>query len=90
MKKIMDPHSSKYGSIIQELDLHRLYYKYTVTDEGNMSDAQDIMYWLIRTYRPQFNEDSFQDSQRFNNIFLNEVNRVKNDVVERIIGHRKY
>jgi hypothetical protein len=89
-KKFMDPSSTQYREIIQELDLSRIYYKYTVIDEGNVMDMQDVMYWLIRTYTPRYNEAGFRDSQRFDNIYIIEVIRGKNDVVERIIGHRKY
>jgi hypothetical protein len=87
-KKFMDPHATKYAQIINELDLTRLYYKFTVIDEGNMKDMQDIMFWLIRTYRTRYNETTFKDSQRFENIYINEVQRSPDDVVEKIIGHR--
>ncbi|OHD69419.1 MAG: hypothetical protein A2W19_05795 [Spirochaetes bacterium RBG_16_49_21] len=89
-KRFMDPDSTRYAEIIRELDLSRLYYKYTLVDEGSMQDVQDILYWLIRTYRPRFNESDFRDSQRFYDIYVNEVYRDKNDVVERIVGHRGY
>ncbi len=87
-KKFMDPYATRHPEIIRELDLTRLYYKFTIIDEGNMMDMQDIMYWLIRTYRPRFNETMFKDSQRFENIYINEVQRSEDDVVEKIIGHR--
>jgi hypothetical protein len=87
-KKFMDPNGPLYGEIIRTLDLGQLYYKFTFVDQGSMQDIQDILYWLIRTYKPTFNESGFKDSQRFENIYINEVNRGKNDVVERIVGHR--
>ena len=88
-KKFMDPSFTRYPEIINELDLARLYYRYTIVDEGTVFDVQDIMYWLIRTYKPRYNETHFKDSQRFDNIYINEVSRGKNDIVERIVGHRK-
>ena len=48
------------------------------------------MYWLIRTHQPRYNEASFKDSQRFSNIYINEVLRSNEDVVEKIHGHRNY
>jgi hypothetical protein len=89
-KKFMDPQATPYPSIIKELDPYRLYYKFTIIDEGNIKDMQDIMYWLIRTYHPRYNEATFKDSQRFGNIYINEVERSKDDVVEKIMGHRTY
>jgi hypothetical protein len=89
-KRFMDPLATRYPEIIGELDFSRLYYKFTVIDEGNMRDMQDIMYWLIRTHRPRYNEASFKDSQRFENIYINEVQRSNEDVVEKIHGHRTY
>jgi hypothetical protein len=89
-KKFMDPAATRYPDIIQQLDLKRLYYKFTIIDEGNMSDMRDIMYWLIRTHQPRYNEATFKDSQRFSNIYINEVLRSNEDVVEKIHGHRNY
>jgi hypothetical protein len=89
-KKFMDPYATKYPEIIKELDLTRLYFKFTVVDEGTVKDVQDIMYWLIRTYEPRYNENTFKDSQRFENIYLNEVERNKDDVIEKIHTHRNY
>jgi hypothetical protein len=88
-KKFMDPAFSRYPEIVKELDLSRLYYRFCIIDEGNVLDVQDILYWLIRTYRPRYNETNFKDSRRFDNIYLNEVSRGEHDVVERIVGHRK-
>jgi hypothetical protein len=89
-KKFMDPYSTRQPEIIKELDLTRLYYKYTIVDEGTIQDMQDIMYWLIRTHHPQYNEDTFKDSQRFANIYVNEVERSKDDVVEKIFDRHSY
>ena len=86
----MDPYSTKYPEIIKELDLTRLFFKFTIVDDGTVKDVQDIMYWLIRTHEPRYNEATFKDSQRFQNIFINEVERSKDDVVEKIHGHRNY
>jgi hypothetical protein len=87
-RRFMDPYSTRYPEIVKELDLSNLLYKFTVVDEGSLMDMQDILYWLIRTYRPRYNEPTFKDSQRFENIYINEVQRSKDDVVEKIIGHR--
>jgi hypothetical protein len=89
-KKFMDPDTTRHPEIIKELDLTRLYYKYTVVDEGTIQDMQDIMYWLIRTYHPLYNEDTFKDSQRFKDICVNEVERSKDDVVEKLSNRRNY
>jgi hypothetical protein len=87
-KKFMDPVGTRYPEIVRELDLTRLYFKFTVIDEGNLRDMQDIMFWLIRTHRPRYNEAMFKDSQRFENIYINEVQRSNEDVVEKIHTHR--
>ncbi|MBN2159836.1 MAG: hypothetical protein JW807_10605 [Spirochaetes bacterium] len=89
-KKFMDPYTTRHPDIIKEMDLTRLYYKYTIVDEGNMQDMQDIMFWLIRTYNPRFNETMFKDSKRFENIYINEVQRNPEDVVEKIKDYREY
>lgn len=87
-KRLMDAEGSRYPGIISEIDLSRLYYKYTLVDNASIADIQDILYWLIRTYHPRFNESTYQDSKRYDNIYLNEITRSAEDVVEKIRGHR--
>lgn len=85
-KKLMDPYSTRFPEMLKELDLTRLYYKYTITDSASLNDIQDILFWLIRSYRPVYNESGFKDSQRFKNIYINEIERGKDDIIEKIMG----
>ena len=46
---------------------------------------QDVMFWLIRTYKPEFNAlEGFGDSKRYRNISIREMDLGENSVIERL------
>ncbi|HOK03199.1 MAG TPA: hypothetical protein PKX79_11035 [Spirochaetota bacterium] len=51
---------------------HELLYRFAVIDTSPQ-DIQDIMYWLIKEYKPLYNDlAKFTDSKRYMNIFIKE------------------
>ncbi len=51
---------------------HELHFRFAVIDTSPL-DIQDIMYWMIKEYRPVYNDiTSFSDSKRYMNIFVKE------------------
>lgn len=83
LQKLMDPLIDKHNEIRTQLDPDNLYYKYTPV-ETSIKDLQDIMFWLIKTYKPQFNDAaSFKDSERYMNISVTERTLREGEVTER-------
>ncbi len=83
LQKLMDPLIDKHTEIRKQLDPDNLYYKYTPV-ETSIKDLQDIMFWLIKTYKPQFNDAaSFKDSERYMNISVTERTLREGEVTER-------
>ena len=69
LKRFFDPHFTKIPNSIDDLKEKNLYFKYAIFD-GKLEDIQDVLFWLIKSYNPQFNDLSkFKDSQRYINIF---------------------
>ncbi len=86
IKKIMDTFLTDIPAITSALEESVLYYKYTVV-EGPIPDFQDILYWLITTYQPRYNNtETFKDSRRYKNIYVKELRMQKGEVIERIPG----
>jgi hypothetical protein len=84
LRRFLDPYNSLYPEIRDQIDNEKLFFKYTIV-EGNIAETQDIMYWLIKTYTPRFNDyDNFKDSQRYKNIFINEIERNAENIIEKI------
>jgi hypothetical protein len=84
LKKLLDPAMTRQPEILRQLDLEELFFKYTLV-ETNISDLQDIIYWLIRTYRPTFNDfENFKDSQRYRDINVKETSRDESQVIEKL------
>jgi hypothetical protein len=83
LKNFMDPLFSKYKDIATRLESEKVLYKFTVVDTSP-SDMQDAMYGLIRTYQPEYNNiGEFQDSKRYKNIFVKEIEMGKEDIIEK-------
>ena len=83
MRKLMDPDWPIMPEITAQLDPDNLYYKYTII-ESNIKDLMDIMYWLIRTYEPPYNDpQNFKDSGRYMNINIKEQVLKQGEVMER-------
>lgn len=84
LRNLMDGTYRKLPEVRRQLDTDRLFYRYTVID-SSMKDLQDIMFWLINSYTPRFNNaEGFQDSKRYRNIYVKESERKKDDVVDRM------
>jgi hypothetical protein len=83
MKKLMDPMRSIVPELPNNVDAGRIFYKYTVV-ESTISDFLDILYWLIRAYNPRYNDNAnFRDSGRYGNIFIEEIKRNRDQVLEK-------
>lgn len=62
---------------------HELHYRFAVIDTSPL-DIQDIMYWLIKEYRPLYNDEKkFTDSKRYMNIFIKEAEDQPGDIRRR-------
>jgi len=86
LKKFMDTDYSKQQEILAAIDPEKVRYKYTIVDTTPY-DMKDIMFWLIKEYRPLFNDPgSFTDSKRYRNIYLKEMQMDREDVIERFPG----
>ncbi len=83
LREITDSSLTKFPKIIQYIETKNLLYKYSVVDTG-LLDMNDIMYWLIKEYQPEFNNTvDFEDSGRYKNIFLKESIMRDKDVIDR-------
>jgi hypothetical protein len=72
IKKLMDEYSTTYVSIRERLSESDVYFRYTVIDTS-LNDIKDIMYWLIKEYKPELNNvTGFTDSKRYINIYVKE------------------
>jgi hypothetical protein len=78
MKNLMDDMFSKMPDTAIHLKSADLYYCYTVIDTSPL-DMKDILFWLIRTYTPEYNNaETFKDSKRFTEIAVKETKMRKN------------
>lgn len=75
LKKLMDDLIDKHNDIRERLMEDDIYYCFTVIDT-NPKDMQDIMFWLIKEYKPVLNDlKNFDDSKRYRNINMKEKNQ---------------
>jgi hypothetical protein len=73
MKNLMDPVFTKHQNIRDDLAERKLFYRYAVIDTSPQ-DMQDIFYYLLKSYEPDFNNvDTYEDSKRFREISVKEV-----------------
>ncbi|MGL4369034.1 MAG: hypothetical protein ACRCUT_05090 [Spirochaetota bacterium] len=73
LKDLMDELFTKFPDTVKELKARGFYYRYTVVDT-TPHDMQDIMFWLINTYQPEFNNSrGFGDSRRYSDISVREI-----------------
>jgi hypothetical protein len=71
--KLMDDLVLRHNDLREQLIQYDMFYKYCVVDT-NPKDLRDIMFWLIKEYKPRLNDiKEFQDSKRYMNIFVKEV-----------------
>jgi len=83
MKKIMDPQISVIPELAHQPNKSSIFYKYTVID-SDPRDIQDVIFWLATTYDSRYNNKNFNDSGRYRNIMVDELQMQNGDVVERI------
>ena len=84
LRRFLDPQFTILPNNLDTIKEKDLFFKYTVIDNP-IADIQDILYWLIKTYTPPYNNSTdFKDSRRYGNIFVKEVQLNKNDIIERI------
>jgi hypothetical protein len=83
LRKLLDPDLTTQPEILKEIDLEGLRYRYCAV-ETSAKDLQDIMFWLIRSYRTKYNDPKvFSDSGRYQNIHVKESTMREGDVIER-------
>ncbi len=84
LKNLMSPIIQKSRNIAQQFDNRKLLYKYTIVD-SSLQDMQDVMYWLIQNYNPEFNQIlDFGDSKRYQNIYVKEMTMRDDQYIEKI------
>ena len=72
IRNLFDEMFSAMPKTAAELRKKKLFYRYAVVDSSPL-DMKDILFWLIRTYEPEFNSFSeFTDSHRYEQIAVNE------------------
>jgi len=73
LSKLMDELVLQHNDLRDKLLEHDMYFKYCVIDTKPL-DLQDIMFWLIKEYKPLLNDiKGFSDSKRYMNIFVKET-----------------
>jgi len=73
LAKLMDDLVLKHNDLREKLMQYDMFFKYCVIDT-NPQDLQDIMFWLIKEYKPTLNDSKhFEDSKRYVNIFVKEI-----------------
>lgn len=72
LKKLLDELMTKHMELRAEILKEDVYYRYTIVDT-KAKDMKDIMFWLIKEYKPRFNDfENYTDSKRYRNIYLKE------------------
>ena len=72
IRNLFDEMFSAMPKTAAELRKKKLFYRYAVVDSSPL-DMKDILFWLIRTYEPEFNSSrEFTDSHRYEQIAVNE------------------
>ena len=73
LSKLLDELIDQHKDLREKITQHDMFFRYCVVDT-NPQDLQDIMFWLIKEYRPTLNDiKGFQDSKRYMNIFVKEI-----------------
>jgi hypothetical protein len=73
MKNFMDPIYYKFRDIRDSIDMEDIWISFTVV-ESSPQDLKDILFFLIKTYTPRFNNaGSFSDSRRYQSINVKET-----------------
>jgi len=73
LKKLLDEFICKHPELRNEILKDDVYYRYTIVDT-KARDMNDIMYWLMKEYKPYLNDyKNYRDSGRFKNIYVNEL-----------------
>jgi hypothetical protein len=84
LRNFLDIDYAKYKHISGRLQNRRLHYKYTVVD-STPQDMQDILYWLIQSYKPELNAlDEYEDSRRYTDINVREMEMEEGQIIEKI------
>ena len=75
---------AKFRGLREIIDMEDTYISFTIVDTSP-KDLRDILYYLIMTYKPAFNNaEAFRDSGRYRNIYVKETQRDEFDVVEKL------
>lgn len=72
LKKLLDEFTTTRVSLRERLMESEVYFRFSIIDTSQ-NDIKDIMYWLIKEYKPELNDlAAFTDSKRYMNIFVKE------------------
>lgn len=86
LKNFLDPLMTKFPEILEEMNGYDLLFKYAVLDKSPL-DVKDIMYWLIKNYKPAFNNmEQFRDSRRYRDIYVKEMTKTEKEITKHIPG----
>ena len=82
--RLFNPEISKQLHLYENLKDLDMHYQYTIVD-SSPKDMQDILHWLINNYDTKYNDPkSYNSSNRFSTIAVDEKQMGKDDVVEKI------
>ena len=86
IKNFMDPFFIRYRElrekIEEKIEMEEIRVTCTVI-ETSPEDIQDILYYLIQTYRPPNNLQSFAGSGRYKNVYVEELQGKDFDEIRR-------
>lgn len=72
IKNFMDPVFLKFKELRKQVDLEQVHISYTVI-ESSPKDMADILYFLIKSYKPKLNSQEFKHSGRYKNVYVSET-----------------
>ena len=82
LRNLTEVSLTKVPMILPYVESEDLYFKYTII-ENSIQDMNDIMYWLIKEYKPEYNNWDFIDSNRYVNIYIKESKMDDIQIVEK-------
>ena len=71
IKNFMEPFFIKYKDLREKVDMEEVHISYTIITTST-KDLRDILFYLIRTYKPANNSQLFTHSGRYQNVHVSE------------------
>lgn len=72
LKNVMDEMFTPFPVMVARLKEKGFCYRYAVVDT-TPHDMKDIMFWLICTYHPEYNNADYSDSGRYVDVSVREM-----------------